>query len=186
MKKYIRMITISLLLIILTSCTKEKEVLKVEEPVKTDIYLDAGINKVSKVQQAPDFQLNNINGEPLSLSDFKGQVILLNFWASWCGPCISEMPSIETLYKETKDSDIKIIAVNIGESVETAGNFIKDKGYTFETLFDPDNKIATLYGVRSIPTTYIIDKNGNIVAGKLGAYEWDNDKLKNILQELTK
>lgn len=181
MKKHIRIITIMLTLFMLLSC--EKDSVKTES-LKKDIYFDAGINKITSEQQAPDFTLNNIEGESISLSDFKGQVVLLNFWASWCGPCISEMPSLETLQDKTKDLNFKILAVNIGESSETAADFINNNGYTFETLSDPKNNTATLFGVRSIPTTYLLNKDGNIVAGKLGAYEWDNENLIQIITEL--
>lgn len=122
----------------------------------------------SKNIAAPNFTLTTTDGKTLSLSDFKGKNVYLNFWATWCPPCKLEMPEIEKLYKETKDSDLVILTVNLGEDKNTVTNFIKNKNYNFITLLDSNQKVADLYNVVSIPTSYFIDKNGNLVSGIKG------------------
>lgn len=178
MKRLMIIITITTLALLLSGCSKEPEINEVDK------YFEAGISRRSNAQQAPDFTLKNVEGQNISLSDFKGEVVLLNFWASWCGPCVSEMPSIESLYMQTKDLNIKVIAVNLKESKNTVQNFLDTNNYTFETVLDVDGATGDSYGIRSIPTTYIINKDGIIVSGKLGAHEWDSEKIIEILKEL--
>lgn len=113
---------------------------------------------------ALDFKLNDINGKEISLSDFKGKKVFLNFWASWCPPCKAEMPDIEKLYGQTKDSDLVILAVNIGEGNATAKSFIDDNKYNFTVLLDSNQSVARQYSIVAIPTSFFIDKEGNIVS----------------------
>jgi thiol-disulfide isomerase/thioredoxin len=131
--------------------------------------------KNAKVKAA-DFKLKDLNGKEVSLSDFKGKKIFLNFWASWCPPCKAEMPDIEKLYQETKDSDLVILAVNLAEDNTTVQNFIKNNKYTFPVLLDPDNDAAIKYQIVSIPTSYFIDKEGNIVDKHIGSMTLENMK----------
>lgn len=169
----------------ITASAQEQETVETKE-TSVDHFFDAGLPRASKEQLAPDFTVKDLDDNDVSLSDFKGQVVFLNFWASWCGPCISEMPSIQSLYEQTEDLDVKILTLNIGESKEIAKQFIDKYNYTFHTILDPENRVAGMYGVRSIPTTYIIDKTGMIVTGKLGAHEWDSPEIVEILKELSK
>jgi peroxiredoxin len=112
---------------------------------------------------AQDFKLKDLNGKEVSLSDFKGKKVYLNFWATWCDPCKSEMPDIEKLYNETKDSDLVILAVNLGESKSQTKSFIDDNKYTFPILLDLDQSVSNQYNIIAIPTSFFIDKEGNIV-----------------------
>lgn len=125
------------------------------------------INK-SKNISAPNFTLTTTDGRTISLSDYKGKNIYLNFWATWCPPCKLEMPEIEKLYNETKSSDLVILTVNLGEDKKTVTNFMKNKNYDFITLLDSQQAVAGLYNVVSIPTSYFIDKSGNLVSGIKG------------------
>lgn len=181
MKKIIILLIVS---IILLGCSKEANLEKTDTFQK-DIYFNEGINRVEPPVLAPDFIISNLINNSISLSDLKGKVIFLNFWASWCGPCTQEMPSIESLYQKTKDNNIEILTVNLGESKESIQEYIKKNSFNFSVIPDTNNEIAAIYGVRSIPTTYIIDTNGNIIAGKLGAHEWDNKNIQKILKELS-
>ncbi|MBN2736374.1 MAG: TlpA family protein disulfide reductase [Spirochaetales bacterium] len=119
-----------------------------------------------------DFQLKNLKGQPVKLSDQKGKVVLLNFWATWCGPCRSEMPSMEKLYQKYRSSGFEILAVDLQEAAETVSEFAKEQGYSFPILLDTTGEQAQAYGARGIPTSYLIDKQGYIVAGIVGATEW--------------
>lgn len=123
---------------------------------------------ITKVK-AIDFKLKDLEGNELSLSDLKGKNVLLNFWATWCPPCKSEMPEIEKLYQETKKGDLVIIAVEIGEPLSTVKPFINNNKYNFKVLLDSDQSVATKYGISAIPTSYFIDKDGNVISKNLGA-----------------
>lgn len=123
---------------------------------------------------APDFTVYDINGNEVHLTDYIGKPIVLNFWASWCGPCKSEMPEFEEKYKQLKD-DVQFLMVNMTdgsrETVDIASNFIQDQGYTFPVLYDTESNAAYLYSVYSLPTTFFIDKDGYIVAYAAGAID---------------
>ena len=116
---------------------------------------------------APDFTVYDIDGNVHKLSDFQGKPVILNFWASWCGPCKSEMPDIETAYLEYGE-DIHFLIVNLTdgarETVETASAYITGQGYTFPVYYDTDMDAAVTYAVSAIPITYFIDADGNFVA----------------------
>jgi len=134
--------------------------------------------------KAIDFNLKDLNGNELSLSDLKGKKVFLNFWATWCPPCKAEMPEIERLYQETKDSDLVIISVEIGEPLNTVKSFIDSNKYNFKVLIDSDQSVATKYNITSIPTSYFIDKDGNIVSKHVGGM--NIDQMKAYIKTLDK
>ncbi len=121
---------------------------------------------------APDFTVYDIDGNAYKLSDFQGKPVILNFWASWCGPCKSEMPDFEDFYKEYGDQ-IHFLMVNLTdgsqETVETASAFISGQGYTFPVYYDTDMDAAMTYGIYAVPQTYFIDAEGNVVTYAQGA-----------------
>ena len=119
---------------------------------------------------APDFQLDSLDGQPVSLSDFRGNPVLLNFWASWCGPCKSEMPYIQRIHEEWSGKGLVILAVDIGESSATVSEFVEKYALSFMVLLDIDQEVALKYNVRNIPTTFFIDKSGKIQDMKIGAF----------------
>ena len=116
---------------------------------------------------APDFTVYDLEGNAHSLSDFRGQPVIVNFWASWCGPCKNEMPNFEEKYKEYGDT-IQFLMVNLTdgsqETVETAQGYIDGQGYTFPVYFDTDYSGAIAYAVSAVPATYFIDENGSLIA----------------------
>ena len=121
---------------------------------------------------APDFTVYDMDGNAHKLSDFEGKPVILNFWASWCGPCKSEMPDFEEKYQEYGDT-IQFLMVNLTdnsqETVETASGFIAGQGYTFPVFYDTDYSAAQAYGVYSIPVTYFIDERGDLITYGQGA-----------------
>jgi peroxiredoxin len=136
---------------------------------------------------APDFVLNGIDGKSVRLSDYRGKVVFLNFWATWCPPCRSEMPSIERLNRKMDGHDFVILAVSIdGFETTQLKNMISPSNYTFTVLHDPEQKVADIYLISGIPTTYIIDKDGMIVDKSVGAEYWDSDKRIKQLLSLVK
>ena len=121
---------------------------------------------------APDFIVLDREGAEVSLSDFIGKPVILNFWASWCGPCKSEMPEFEAAYQKYRE-EIQFMMVNLTdgsrETVETAAEYIAGEGYTFPVFFDTESDAAISYGATSIPVTYFVDAEGHLVAYGSGA-----------------
>ncbi len=117
--------------------------------------------------KAPDFTINNVNGNEVSLSDYQGTKVFLNFWASWCPPCKEEMPAIQKLNKNY--DDIKVITINSGENKDKVLNYMMENNFSFTTLLDKNGKVTTDYLIRGIPSTFVIDKEGIIVRKQRGA-----------------
>ena len=142
-----------------------------------DVRLDdlaAGETKADAVNKnlAPDFTVYDLEGNAHSLSDFRGKPVIVNFWASWCGPCKREMPDFEEKFREYGE-EIQFLMVNLTdgsrETVESARDFIDGQGYTFPIYFDTTYSAAMAYGVSGVPVTYFIDAEGNLVAWGQGA-----------------
>ena len=119
-----------------------------------------------------DFTVSLADGGEFTLSDHEGKVILLNFWATWCGPCVGEMPAFEKL-QETYGEDLVLLAVNSGEDEGTVKAFLEENGYTFPVALDPRYEVALLYPSDSIPYTVIIGTDGKVAAIQLGAADAD-------------
>ena len=141
---------------------------------KGDVAEGDSQNSESHEIGAPDFVLIDAFGKEVKLSDMFGKPIVLNFWASWCPPCKSEMPEFDKVYREL-GSDIVFMMVDMTdgrrETMETGANYISSQGFSFSVYYDTNQEGAYKYGVRSIPTTVFIDKDGNIIASAQGAID---------------
>ncbi|NQT60312.1 MAG: TlpA family protein disulfide reductase [Bacteroidetes bacterium] len=131
-----------------------------------------------------NFELENIDGVKENLSDYHGKVVFLNFWATWCGPCRIEMPSMQKLYDEFRNDGLEVVAVNLGERQKTVVKFLEKNNLTFPVLLDETNMVASIYGARSIPTTYILDRNGNILSMTVGTREWYTEESRSLFADI--
>ena len=153
------------------------------ETIETEM-LNAGFNVFKEKVSSIDFSLENLEGSKVNLKDFRGKVVMLNFWATWCPPCRREMPSMEKLYSRIDRNKIDIAAVNIQEKKETVSDFVSQNNYTFPVLIDEEGKAASIYQIRSIPTTFIVDKAGYIRAQFIGTREWNEKDIISIFNRL--
>jgi thiol-disulfide isomerase/thioredoxin len=149
-------------------------------------FKNAGIPFTAGGVQPVDFTLPSLNGTNVVLSELAGKVVFLNFWATWCGPCQAEMPSMESLYQKLKDRGFVILAVNLGESNAQVSDFMRKYNLSFPTLLDRTSRVGTQYGAQAIPTTYIIDRRGLIVARMIGSINWDTPEIIAALETLLK
>lgn len=135
-------------------------------------------------EKAIDFTLTDLNGKTVSLKDFKGKNVYINFWTTWCTWCKKEMPDIEKVYGEYKDKNLVILAINMGEDKATSAKYIQDNNYNFNVLLDTDQAVANQYNITSIPVSLFIDTNGNIAQKQVGAIT--KEKMESIINELIK
>ena len=133
----------------------------------------------------PSFTVPGIHGGSISTDDFAGTVTLLNFWATWCPPCRREMPAIERLHKQMEGYNFRIVAVSVSENKQTVQKFLESENYTFPIYLDERGAIGASLASQGIPTSYIIDATGAIIAGIVGAYDFDNEEIIRILREIS-
>lgn len=136
---------------------------------------------------APDFTLESRQGENLRLRDFRGEVVMLNFWASWCGPCRQEMPLMDELYEQYKDLGFTILAVNVDEDRGEAHRFLDKVPVSYPILYDPESNVSEQYEVQAMPTTVMIDRDGNarfLHRGYQPGYEDDyEEQIRQLVRE---
>ncbi len=133
---------------------------------------------------APDFELKGEDGDTYRLSDYRGQVVVMNFWATWCPPCREEMPAMERLWGKVKDKGIVILAVNVGEDADTIFEFTGHYPVSFPLPMDQDGKVIADYPVKGLPTTYIVDPAGRVTHRAVGSRAWDDPKLIAVLMRM--
>ena len=176
----IKFMALLLAALLLTACSHADTQLQTEAPTETTLpttgTTDAADPTDPQTQAAPDFTMYTLDGEAVKLSDFRGKPTVLNFWASWCGPCKMEMPDLEDAYLEYGD-EINFLIVNLtdgtSETVESAHGYIESQGYTFPVYYDTAMSGTFAYGVNAIPVTYFLDADGNLVAYYPGAMTAD-------------
>jgi thiol-disulfide isomerase/thioredoxin len=122
---------------------------------------DSAAPALGSAKPAPDFTLPAVGGKSLSLSQYKGQVVMINFWATWCGPCRQEMPLLDAMYRKYKGMGFTLIGVNVEPDSAAAEKFLKGLPVSFPVAFDADSKVSKLYNVQGMPSTVIVDRKGN-------------------------
>jgi peroxiredoxin len=148
-------------------------------------YMDAlGIFRFDEKIKAPNFILKNLRGSEVELADLEGKIVFLNFWATWCPPCRTEMPSMQKLYDEFKDEDFVMLAIDLREKVKKVRSFKERLRLNFPILIDSDGVVSLTYGVRSIPATYLVDREGFLIGGALGARDWASEDSFGLFKKL--
>ncbi len=205
--KILKNLLIGMLVFILTACSnpkthqvpkttvvKETSTLSVNSSENMNALMRAmGIQQFKKKVVAPNFKLKNLNDKTVSLKDYRGKFILLNFMATWCMWCRKEMPHLQKLHDRFKDKDFVIIAVfSDREGAKAVKPFIKKSGYTFtensgtynSALLDPTGRVTSQYRVTGTPTTYLIDKSGNAFAIAQGYRDWSKKEAFTLIENL--
>lgn len=134
-------------------------------------------------QPAPDFTLRDTTGKVWKLSDLKGQVVFVNFWATWCPPCREEMPAMQKLFEAMPKDRFKMLAVLSNDDPAVAVNFAAKGGFTFPILVDPSSEAGQAYGLTGVPETYIVDKQGILRQKYLGPRYWDSEVAQKMLRD---
>jgi cytochrome c biogenesis protein CcmG/thiol:disulfide interchange protein DsbE len=144
----------------------------------------AGTTKVKRMEigkPAPDFVLQDASGKNWKLSDLKGKVVLVNFWATWCQPCRDEMPSLEALNKAMAGQSFQMLAIVFNDDLQMAESFARRLGATFPVLANPGPQLAEAYMITGVPETFLIDADGILRQKFIGPYEWDSQEMRNVV-----
>ncbi len=126
---------------------------------------------------APDFTLPDLDGEPHRLADYRGKVVIVNFWATWCPPCRAEMPSMQRAWERLREQGVVMLGIDVGEDEETVFQFLADYPVEFPLLLDRDSRVIEAWGVRGLPTTFVVDPEGRLVYRAVGGRQWDSPRL---------
>lgn len=137
-------------------------------------------------QLAPDFALQDTRGKRWVLSDLEGQVVFINFWATWCPPCRKEMPSMQRLYASMGQEKFKMLAILSNDDPVLADTLAKKLGVTFPIVIDPESETGRAYGITGVPETFIVDKNGILREKYIGPWEWDAPEARQVLDRYLK
>jgi len=135
-------------------------------------------------QSAPDFSLKSFSGETLSLSTYKGEVVMINFWATWCGPCRQEMPILDELYSRYERAGFKLLGVNIDDDPNRAREMLTELGVSFPVLFDSEKEVSALYAVQAMPVSVMVDREGTVRYTHHGYRPGYEDKYLDQIREL--
>ena len=140
-------------------------------------FVRAGLPLYKEKRRLLDFSLSTTDGKLVSLSQYRGKVVFLNFWATWCPPCRDEMPSMEALYQQFHERGLEIIACDIMERPDTVEKFMKSNKLTFPAVLDTSGKVSSQYGVQGVPATFIIDRDGKIILSLVGGIDWSTPSI---------
>ena len=177
-------------LLFFSSCSARAQDAFPQEMAK--VFEDAGLTLQRQKYQSRDFSLpiptaaaipETLNRHT-GLGDLKGKIVFLNFWATWCGPCRDEMPSMEALYAKYKAKGLEILAVNSGDGAPEVLAFMKDLDLSFPVVLDRDGKVSRAYGIQAIPTSYLLDREGNVLTRLVGSINWNTAEIHAVLDLL--
>jgi len=150
-----------------------------------DLFSKMRINPIKGDKKAPDFSLKDLTGKKVEIKDYKGKIIFLNFWATWCVPCKEEMPSLEVLHERFKGEKFVLLTVSVDyEGLKVVHGFLDKHSYTFPVLLDPNGETLDLFEVKGIPITFIIDKKGRVIGRALGPRDWRSPEVFSLVNLL--
>ena len=155
-------------------------------PAQTKVpELSHKLTRLSTPVQAPEFVLEDMDGNAHALKDYRGKIVLINFWATWCPPCRREMPSLEELYQKFRDEPFVVLAVNQWEDPDLVFSYMGQLNVfpSFPILFDPKSEISEAFGVKGLPTSFIVDKQGQVVFRAVGGREFDHPEIEKTIRE---
>jgi peroxiredoxin len=151
-----------------------------------DAVRELDLIRPSRQKQAEDFTLAMADGTSFRLSDHRGHVVLVNFWATWCPPCREEMPALERLYRQHKDRGLVLVAVSIDADPKLVPPYVRASKLTFPVALDPKAEVANKYGVRALPSSFVVDRQGAMAALALGPRVWDNEASHSLVEALSR
>jgi len=143
-----------------------------------------GLQAPNEAVAAPEFSLPDLAGKTVHLKALRGKLVLLNFWATWCGPCREEMPGMERLFRAYQDKGFAVVAVNLHESVKTVRPFVQELKLSFPTVLDVEGSVSREYGVRALPVTFLVGRDGNIVWRAIGGRDWESAAARKLFAQL--
>jgi peroxiredoxin len=135
---------------------------------------------------APNLTLRDINERSFTLSSYRGKVVLINFWATWCPPCLEEMPAMERLYRQHRDGGFTLVAVSVDADSKLVAPFLTARKFSFPVALDPSMNMANTYGVRALPSSFIVARDGTLAALAIGPRHWDNDAAHSLIEALAR
>ena len=142
------------------------------------------VNAVGLQESAPDFTLKSLEGSNLRLEEYRGQVVLINFWASWCGPCRQEMPLLDRLHHRYEDTGFAVLGVNVEGEIEPAQDIVNKTNVTFPILIDDGQKVSEMYDLQAMPSTVVVDRDGLVRYIHLGYKPGDEAKYVEVVKQL--
>lgn len=148
------------------------------------LFYEMGVLKIPNIAPPMDIILKDLDGKTVKVSDLKGKIVFLNFWTTWCPACRVEMPSMERLHKRLADKDFAMVAISMQESATQVSTFFKEYRLSFISLLDSDGDVSSRFGAFSVPTTYILGKDGGIIGRAVGAREWDSKEAIALFEHL--
>ncbi len=147
-------------------------------------FAEQSLTVLNKRLKAPEFKLNDMDGISHPLSDYLGQPVIINFWATWCPPCREELPSMNRAWGMIKNENIAMLAINVGEDEDSIFSFLGNYPIDFTILLDQNAETAEKWPMKGLPTTYVIDPEGFIVFRAIGGRAWDSQKLLDMVRSL--
>ena len=142
--------------------------------------------KPARARLAEDFTLPTPAGDTFRLSEQRGKVVLVNFWATWCPPCLEEMPAMERLYRQHRDGGFTLVAVSVDADSKVVAPFVTAHKFSFPVALDPSMNMANTYGVRALPSSFIVARDGTLAALAIGPRHWDNDAAHSLIEGLAR
>jgi len=142
------------------------------------------IHRVEIGDAAPGFNLTTDDGSGFRLEDYRGKLVLLNFWATWCAPCVEEMPSLNNIHQRFQDNGLVVLGVSVDEDREAYQQFLTRAGVAFPTVREPERSISSRYGTMKYPETYLVNREGIVIRKYVGAENWERPEIVNYLSSI--